>query len=79
MKHLYKLFGIAIALVAIDVWGLQINVSFDGLPCRQIGARRKEMAQVFAGRFVMITGAARGLGRATANRFLERGAHVAMP
>jgi NAD(P)-dependent dehydrogenase (short-subunit alcohol dehydrogenase family) len=28
---------------------------------------------------VMITGAARGLGRAHANRFFERGAHVEMP
>lgn len=36
------------------------------------------MTQDFAGRVVMITGAARGLGRATAGRFLERGAQVAV-
>jgi len=36
------------------------------------------MAQDFAGRVVLITGARRGLGRATAERFLERGAQVAV-
>ena len=34
--------------------------------------------QEFAGRAVLITGAARGLGRATARRFLELGAEVAV-
>ena len=36
------------------------------------------MTQDFAGRVVLITGAARGLGRATAERFLDRGAQVAV-
>src|SRR5256885_6882505 len=36
------------------------------------------MEQDFAGRVVLITGADRGLGRATAERFLERGAQVAV-
>ena len=36
------------------------------------------MTQDFDGRVVLITGASRGLGRATARRFLERGAHVAV-
>jgi len=36
------------------------------------------MTQDFAGRVVLITGAARGLGRATAERFIERGAQVAV-
>ena len=36
------------------------------------------MEQDFAGRVVLITGAARGLGRATAERFLDRGAQVAV-
>ena len=36
------------------------------------------MEQDFAGRVVLITGASRGLGRATAERFLDRGAQVAV-
>jgi 3-oxoacyl-[acyl-carrier protein] reductase len=36
------------------------------------------MTQDFAERVVLITGAARGLGRATAKRFLDRGAQVAV-
>src|SRR5437773_11186521 len=36
------------------------------------------MAQDFDGRVMLITGAARGLGRATAARFIERGAQVAV-
>src|SRR5262245_30261518 len=32
----------------------------------------------FEGRVVLVTGAARGLGRAAAERFLERGAEVAL-
>jgi NAD(P)-dependent dehydrogenase (short-subunit alcohol dehydrogenase family) len=36
------------------------------------------MNQDFHGRVVLITGAARGLGRATAERFIERGAKVAV-
>ena len=36
------------------------------------------MEHNFAERVVLITGAARGLGRATASRFLERGARVAV-
>ena len=36
------------------------------------------MTQDFAGRVVLITGAARGLGRATAERFIQRGAQVAV-
>ena len=36
------------------------------------------MAEDFAGRVVLITGASRGLGRATAERFLDRGAQVAV-
>ena len=37
-----------------------------------------EAPQDFLGRVVLITGAARGLGRAAATRFLERGASVAV-
>jgi 3-oxoacyl-[acyl-carrier protein] reductase len=36
------------------------------------------MTTRFAGRVVLITGASRGLGRATAKRFLDEGAHVAV-
>ena len=36
------------------------------------------MTKDFTGRVVLITGAARGLGRATAVRFIERGAQVAV-
>ena len=36
------------------------------------------MTKDFTGRVVLITGAARGLGRATAARFIERGAQVAV-
>ena len=36
------------------------------------------MEHDFTGRVVLITGATRGLGRATAGRFLERGARVAV-
>jgi len=36
------------------------------------------MTKDFTGRVVLITGAARGLGRATAARFIERGARVAV-
>ena len=36
------------------------------------------MTQDFTERVVLITGAARGLGRATAERFIERGAQVAV-
>ena len=36
------------------------------------------MTQDFSKRIVFITGAARGLGRATAERFIERGAQVAV-
>lgn len=36
------------------------------------------MTTRFSGRVVLITGASRGLGRATAKRFLDEGAHVAV-
>lgn len=36
------------------------------------------MTTRFSGRVVLITGASRGLGRATAQRFLDEGAHVAV-
>ncbi|MGH7616977.1 MAG: SDR family NAD(P)-dependent oxidoreductase [Gemmatimonadaceae bacterium] len=36
------------------------------------------MTTRFAGRVVLVTGAFRGLGRATAQRFLDEGAHVAV-
>ena len=36
------------------------------------------MSNELAGRVILITGAARGLGRATAERFLDSGASVAV-